>query len=333
MSNGNRIDPQQDMAQVIDMAKKSGSSIIIIAVLAAVGFGIWSSYYEIQPDEVGLILRFGKHQPPDATPGLHFKIPFGVDQVIKVPVERQLKMEFGFRTQRAGVESKFSRDEHSRAEAKMLTADRNVAIVEWIIQYKIADAAKYLFNFRNIDTTLRLMAEATMRAVVGDYTVDELITGGREEIEQKGRERLRALNAFYDTGIMIQQLKLQDANVTDNVKPALREVEEAKQEKARAINLAEAQRNKVIPEARGSALEAIATAEGYQIARINEARGNARRFKMLLAEYRKAEDVTRTRLYFESLSKVLTKAERKFLVDKHTKNLVPLLNLSSGGGQ
>lgn len=331
--NERNTDPMAELQQLQQWLKGRGKSVAALAVVAAMLSVAWNAYYQIQPDEVGVVLRFGKHVPPNAGPGLHFKLPFGIDQVIRVPVERQLKMEFGFRTVTADVDSKFMRDQASRAESKMLTADRNVAIVEWIIQYKIADPEKYIFRFRNIDTTLRLMAEATMRSVVGDFTVDELITGGRERIEVDAKARLQDLNTMYDTGIQIQQLKLQDANVTDTVKPSLREVEEAKQERARAINLAEAQRNKVIPEAKGQAQESIARAEGYAVARVNEALGDAQRFKALYVEYSKAKTVTRTRIYLEAMAEILPKAKQKVVLDTEAKGLVPLLNMATGGAK
>jgi membrane protease subunit HflK len=326
-------DAMEEFQQLQQWLKERGKSVAALAVVAGLIGIAFTSYYQIQPDEVGVVLRFGKHTPPNAGPGLHFKLPFGMDQVIKVPVERQLKMEFGFRTVSAGVESKFMRDPAARAESKMLTADRNVAIVEWIIQYKIANPEKYIFEFRNIDTTLRLMAEATMRSVVGDFTVDELITGGRERIENDARKRLQDLNTLYDTGIVIQQLKLQDANVTATVKPSLREVEEAKQERARAINLAEAERNKVIPEAKGQAQESVARAEGYSIARVNTALGDAKRFKALYVEYRKAPTVTRTRIYLEAMAEILPQAKHKVVLDTEAKGLVPLLNMATGGAK
>jgi len=326
-------DPREEMESLKRWLGKNGKASAGLAlVLLVLGLG-WTSVYQIQPDEAGVILRFGQHVKPNAGPGLHFKLPLGVDRVIKVPVERQLKMEFGFRTVSAGVESQFTRDNSARAESKMLTADRNVAIVEWIIQYKISSPEKYIFRFRNIDTTLRLMAEATMRSVVGDFTVDELITGGREQIEIDARARLQDLNALYDTGIVIQQLKLQDANVTDTVKPSLREVEEAKQERAKVINMAEAARNKVIPEAKGRAKEAIARAQGYSVARLNTALGDAQRFKALYSEYSKAPRVTRTRLYLEAMSEILPRAKRKIVLDSNAKGLIPLLNMTAEGGK
>lgn len=298
--------------------------------------GLWSSYYQVPTGQVGAVVRLGEFIGT-TEPGLRFKLPFGIDRVVKVPVERQLKMEFGFRTARADVRSQYVRNRGTMAEAKMLTGDLNVGTVEWIIQYEIQEPYKYLFKFRNLDScaprqagcrpTLRLMAEATMRTVVGDYSIDELITGGREEIEVEAKRQLQDLNKRYDTGINIQQLKLQDVNVPDVVKPALREVEEAKQERESVINQARTQKEAARRQAEGRAQEMLEVAQGYASKRTNEAEGDATRFRQLYTEYRKAPEVTRTRLYLEALNDVLPKAQRKILVDSKTKGLVPLLNI------
>ena len=236
----------ENLQQMINSPKRFIGLVFALLALVTVG----TSYFQVEADSVGIVLRFGEHIKTEK-PGLHFKLPFGIDTVVAVPVDRQLKMEFGFETVRAGIQSEFRRSRQSQAEAEMLTGDLNVGIVEWIVQYRIESPEKFLFNFRNVDTTLRLMSEATMRSVVGDHSIDELITSGRESVEREAISQLRKLNKLYDTGIRIVQLKLQDANVPDSVKPALREVEEAKQERERRINEAQADYQKVIPAARG----------------------------------------------------------------------------------
>lgn len=327
-------DPFRDArAQVIDMRERfrSNRGLVIGGLTALILFiGVLSSYYQVEPDELGVVLRFGKHVG-NTEPGPHLKLPFGIDEVVKVPVQRQLKMEFGFRTVNAVVQSEFAHGSNARAEAEMLTGDLNVGMVEWIVQYKITNPEKYLFRFRDMSATLRLMTEATMRQVVGDHSIDELITGGREGIEIAAKEQLADLAKRYDAGVTIQQLKLQDANAPDPVKPALREVEEAKQERERAINDAWADYNKVVPRARGSAEQSIQAAEGYAIERENRAQGDAQRFKAMYAEFRKAPDVTRTRLYLEAMAEILPKAKKKIIVDKGASNVLPLLNLNAGG--
>ena len=301
-------------------------ALILLAIV-----GVTSSFYTIDAGHKGVVLRFGEHI--DTTgPGLHFKIPFGVDTVEDVAVERQQKMEFGFRTAAAGVQSTLRRDGETQAESDMLTGDLNVAKVEWIIQFVIDTPEKYLFKFRDIETTLRLMAEATMRSVTGDYSFDEVITDRREEVERKAKELLIALNKLYDTGITIQQLKLRDVNAsTVEVQEALRDVESAKQERERMKKQAMAAYNKVVPRARGEAKEAIEKAKAYAVERVNRAVGEADRFKQLHAAYRRAPDVTRTRLYIEAMDDVLPKAKRKVVVDSKTKGLLPLLHLNEGG--
>ncbi len=304
--------------------------LINLAIIGLVLFGAWSSYYQVEPEELGVVLRFGRHIG-NSEPGPHFKIPFGVDRVTKVPVGRQLQQEFGFRTTMGGVRSDFERDSRATDEATMLTGDRNVAIVEWIVQYRIASPEKYLFKFRSVEKTLRLMAEATMRSVVGDHSIDEVLTTGRESIEQLARTKLIELSEFYDTGLSIELVNLKNVNVPPPVQPALREVEEAKQERERMINEAWSEYNKVIPRATGLAEQAKENARGYAVERVNRAKGDAELFSALVAEYRKATTVTRTRLYLESMTRVLGKAKHKVLVDAKTQGLVPLLNLPQGG--
>ena len=317
---------EKQIEELKKWAKKKRRQSITLIGIAIAAISLISSFYQIQPDEVGMLLRFGKHI--DTTnPGAHFRLPFGIDRVIKVPIKRQLKMEFGFRTLRAGVQSEFQRTKQSRTEAEMLTGDLNVGTVEWIVQYKIASPEKFLFNFRDIEATLRLMAEATMRTVVGDHSIDELLTGGREDVERSAKQLLIELNQQYDTGIKIQHVKLQDVNAPDPVKPALLAVEEAKQERERFINVAWAQYNKVIPNAKGLAEQELQEAEGYAIARLNQAQGDAKRFTDLYREYKKAPSVTRTRLYLEALTNTIKQSESKIFIDSKVNNLMPLLNL------
>ena len=324
-------DLAQEVIRMRAWARKRARMLVLAVVGGAMLLGAWSSYYEVQPDELGVVLRFGKHIG-NSEPGPHFKIPLGVDQVIKVPVGRQLKMEFGFRTSRADVRSAFTRPPDAEHEAEMLTGDLNVAIVEWIVQYRVTSPERFLFRFRDIDSTLRLMSEAVMRAVIGDHSIDEVLTEGRAGIEVRSRELLQELADRYETGISIQQLKLQDVNAPDPVRPALREVEEAKQERERVVNEAWAEYNGIIPKARGLAEQSLQAAEGYAIERTNRAEGDAGRFKALHEEFRKAPEVTRTRLYMEALQEILAKTERKVVVDTEAKSLLPLLNLGAGGG-
>jgi membrane protease subunit HflK len=286
-----------------------------------------TSYYQIEPDAVGVVQRFGAFDRT-TEPGPHLKLPFGIESVTKVPVQRQLKEEFGFRTTQAGVRSEFAPDTAETAgESLMLTGDLNVAVVEWIVQYRIKDPRAYLFHVRSVGSTLRDMSEAAMRKTVGDHSVDEVLTIGREAIALEAKEELQALCSRYDVGIEIQQLVLQDVNPPDPVKPAFNEVNQAIQEKERAINDAWADYNKAVPRAKGEAEQAVRAAEGYALERVNAAEGDAKRFDALYEEYRKAPAVTRKRIYLEAMREMLPKAGRKIVIDDKARGILPLLQL------
>ena len=301
-----------------------GAIAIVVALVVLFG-----SYYQVEPDEVGLVTRFGRFVRT-TNPGPHTKFPFGIEQVQKVPVQRQLKQEFGFRTVSADVDSTYRKDEKTAAESSMLTGDLNVATVEWIVQYKISDPYKYLFKLRDVEETFRLMAEASMRTVVGDHSVTELLTVGREAIAAKAKELLAELCRRYDNGISVQQLVLQDVDPPESVKPSFNEVNQAIQERERAINEAWAEYNQEIPRARGLAEQKIEASEGYAVDRVNRATGDAGRFIALQEEYRKAPEVTRTRIYLETLTAVLPAAGKKLIFDEKAKGILPMFPLGAG---
>jgi modulator of FtsH protease HflK len=283
-----------------------------------------STLYQVQPEEVGVVVRLGKYVRT-TEPGLRMKIPFA-EQVFKIPVQRQLKEEFGFRTADAAVRTRFSTDDFG-AEAMMLTGDLNVAVVEWIVQYRVADPYKYLFKVRNVTETFRAMNEAVMRQVVGDRTVTEVLTVGRQAIETRAEELLRALTQQYEMGITIEQVVLQDVNPPDPVKPSWDEVNQAQQQRDRMINEARAEYNKVIPRARGEAQQAVLEAEGYALNRVNRAQGESARFQSVQEAYRRAPDVTRRRLHLETMERVLPRMGGKLLLDGDARGIVPLLPL------
>jgi modulator of FtsH protease HflK len=306
--------------------RRSRKTLTFVA-LAIVGLvALYGAYYQVEPDEVGLVTRFGRFVRT-CNPGPHAKIPFGIEQVQKVPVQRQLKQEFGFRTARADIQSSFHKDEKTDAESVMLTGDLNVATVEWIVQYKISDPYKYLFRMRDVEETFRLMTEASMRTVVGDHSVTELLTVGRESIAAKAKELLSNLCKLYDNGISVQQLILQDVDPPEAVRPSFNAVNQAIQERERAINEAWAEYNQEIPRARGLAEQKIQAAEGYAIDRVNRAKGDAQRFNALEEEYRKAPEVTRTRIYLETLAAVLPAAGKKLIFDEKAKGILPMFPL------
>ncbi len=314
--------------------------IVVLLVAAVVAFG---TLYQVQPEEVGVVLRFGRYTRT-SEPGLRVKVPF-VESVLKVPVQRQLKQEFGFRTVEAGVRTQYAiGDRDFGGESIMLTGDLNVAVVEWIVQYRVSDPYLYLFKVRNLEGTFRAMNEAVMREVVGDRTVTEVVTVGRQEIEARVGVRLQDLANQYEMGIAIDQVVLQDVNPPDPVKPSWDEVSQAQQQRDRMINEAQAEFNRVIPRARGEAQQAVLQAEGYALDRVNRAQGDAARFTAIYDEYRQAPEVTRKRLYLETMQRILPMVGRKLFIDKDTTGVLPLLSLDgtvtqpgsardAGGGQ
>jgi membrane protease subunit HflK len=313
--------PPRDMFRAPARFIRWGVLIVILIVFLA------TSFYTIDPEEVGIILRLGKYVRT-TDPGLHFKLPFGVEGVIKVPVQRQLKDEFGFRTVKAGVRTQYSTKGYT-GESNMLTGDLNAAVVEWVVQYRIVEPYMYLFRVRNVENTFRDMAEAVMRQVVGDRTVNEVLTVGRQEIADLALTELQDLCDQYETGIKVEQVVLQDVNPPDPVKPSFNEVNEAQQEKERLINEAQSEYNKVIPRARGEAEQTIRQAEGYALDRLNRARGDSARFVAFYDAYRRAPEVTRKRIYLETMNDILPRVQQKIVVDEDLKNVLPLLNLNT----
>ena len=288
-----------------------------------------SSVFTVNPEEVGVIRRFGKYTRV-ASPGLNFKLPFGIETIKKVPVERQLKEEFGFRTKTAGVRTEYAARAFQQ-ESLMLTGDLNASEVEWIVQFRISDPYKFLFKVRNAISTFRDMNEALMREVVGDRSVSEVLTIGRVEIASTVTARLQELCDQYETGIKVDQVVLQDVNPPDPVKPAFNEVNEAQQEREKLINQARSEYNKVIPKARGDASRIIEEARGYAIERVNQARGEAIRFNAIFKEYSMAPEVTRQRIYLETMNDVLPRVGRKLITDKETSGILPLFQFSKEG--
>jgi modulator of FtsH protease HflK len=302
---------------------KAGAAVLALVALV----GALSCYYQVEPDEVGVIRRLGRYIGT-SDPGPHFRIPFGIDRVQKVPVQRQLKMEFGFRTEAAGVQTAYRpATAELRKESLMLTGDLNVAVVEWIVQYKIKDPYAFLFKVRNVDETLRLLSEAAMRSVVGDHSVNEVLTTGRQKIATEAKQSLQHLADRYNAGVDVQQVVLQDVNPPDPVKPSFNEVNQAIQEKERAINEAQADLNRAIPRARGESEQMIRAAEGYAIERVNRAKGEAERFNAVYVEYRRSPDVTRRRLYLETVAEVLPRAGQKVIMDQTAKGMTPILRM------
>ena len=305
--------------------------VIALAVLALAVLGAWTAYYTVPSDSVAVIQRFGKYLK-EVPPGLHFKLPLGIDAATIVPVKRQLKQEFGFTTPGASGPYQSSAPGDGKRETQMVTGDLNAALVEWVVQYRISDPAKFLFEVREPSETLRYVSESVMREVVGDRTVDEVITIGRQEIETEALVKMQALSTKYAMGISIDQVQLKNINPPGPVQESFNEVNQAQQEKEKLINEARRDYNKVIPLAEGEKDQRIREADGYRLKRINEAEGDVARFSALFAEYNKAPEVTRRRIYIETLQDVMPGIRSKIIVDEQTHGILPLLNLDAQKG-
>ncbi len=305
-------------------ASGSGKLLTGIAAGVVVLVMVGTTLYQVQPEEVGVVVRLGKYVRT-TPPGLRAKMPF-LEQVFKIPVQRQLKEEFGFRTAETGVRSTFDTVDFND-ESVMLTGDLNVAVVEWIVQYRVADPYLYLFKVRNVTGTFRAMNEAVMRQVVGDRTVTEVLTIGRQDIETRAEEVLRELTQQYEMGITIEQVVLQDVNPPDPVKPSWDEVNQAQQQRDRMINEAQALYNTVIPRASGEAQQTVLEAEGYSLNRVNRAEGESARFQMVQEAYQRAPNVTRRRLHLETMARVMPRMGSKLFLDPDAGGVVPLLSL------
>jgi len=294
-------------------------AIILLIVLA------WTSCYTVQAESEGVVLRFGKFLKT-VEPGLHFKLPFSIDHVTVLPTRRQLKLEFGFVT--PGYTNPHQPGKDALEERSMVTGDLNAALVEWVVQYRIEDPKQYLFDVRNPDQTLRDLSEAAMREVIGDRTVDEVITIGRQDIEISALARMQELAKRYMLGIRVDQVQLKNVNPPAEVQASFNEVNKAQQDRENAINIANGDYNEAVPRARGQADQMIRAAEGYRFKRVNEAQGDVASFNAILAEYVKAPEITRTRLYLETMGDVLPATGEKIIIDDSMRNLLPILPLN-----
>ncbi|MFA4981442.1 MAG: FtsH protease activity modulator HflK [Candidatus Omnitrophota bacterium] len=319
--------------EIIDVGRKKFLNYvkyipwIILGFLAVIGLA--GAIYSIGPDEVGVIQRFGKYIRL-SSPGLHAKVPFGIEKVTPIKVEKIFKEEFGTGKESIsfGVVLTGNKD-----ETLMLTGDLNILDVRWIVQYKIKDPIKFLFVVRNPQNVIRDVSEVVMRRLVGDYSVDEVLTIKREEIDHLAQVETQKILDDYQTGVQVVTIKLLDVNPPDTVKPAFNEVNEAKQEKEKMINQAWEAYNKVVPKARGEAERTIREAEGYSLDKINRAKGEADRFLATLAEYKNAPEITQKRLYLETLNEVLPKVKNKYIIDPRQSSILPLMDIGKKGGE
>jgi membrane protease subunit HflK len=286
---------------------------------------VWTSYYTVQAESEAVVLRFGKFLKT-VEPGLHFKLPLGIDEVAVVPTRRQLKLEFGFVT--SGYTNPDQEPKNQEEEKSMVTGDLNAALVEWVVQYRIDDPKQYLFDVRNPGQTLRDLSEAAMREVIGDRTVDEVITIGRQDIEIGALAKMQELSKRYMLGVRVDQVQLKNVNPPAEVQASFNEVNKAQQDRENMINIANGDYNEAVPKARGQADQVIRGAEGYQFKRVNEAQGDVASFNAMLEQYIKAPEITRTRLYLETMSAVLPQSGPKIIIDDSMRNLLPILPLT-----
>jgi membrane protease subunit HflK len=307
-----------------------GWRLVTVAAVVLVAILLWSSWFTVQPEETGVVQRFGA-VTRTVGPGLHFKLPYGIERVRLVPTARVLKEEFGFRTvaTRAGQRTQYEDNKAFKDESLMLTGDLNVIDVQWIVQYRIADPVRYLFRVRESRQTIRDVAEAVMRRIVGNRLGSDVLTVGRVAVSTEMKEEMQKILSAYETGVRLVTVELQDVTPPDSVKPAFNEVNEARQDRERTINQAQEQANREIPKARGEAARTITEAEGHAVERVNRASGEAARFLAILDQYQAAPEVTRRRLYLEALGAILPKAKALYIVDGDQKALVPWLQMGS----
>jgi len=316
------VNSEKSPWDVLPNSPKISPIPVIIGFLALLS--AWTSYYTIPAESEGVLLRFGRYIDK-VPPGLHFKLPLGIDSVIAIPTQRQQKLEFGFTTQ--GYTNADQASQEPGIEKSMVTGDLNSALVEWIVQYRITDPKNYLFDVRDPGQTLRDISESVMREVIGDRTVDEIITIGRQEIEETVLIRLSALAKRYQLGVTINQVQLKNVNPPVPVQPSFNEVNRAQQDRENLINLANGEYNKAVPRARGEADQKVRAAEGYRFKRVNEADGDASAFSAVLEQYIKATEVTRARIYLETLGNVLPNAKQTIIVDDTVQQILPMLPL------
>lgn len=335
-SDGGRPPHMDDIINKFKGFNFSYLPVLLIVAAIVLVFLATSMFYTIGIDEVGVIQRFGKYTR-ETSPGLHFKLPAGVEKVTKVKVKRVYKEEFGFETLQATESRAFTSDKDlfdstNVGESLMLTGDLNVVLVPWIVQYRIKDPFKYLFMVRDVDQLLRDMSEAAMRLVVGDRSINEVISN-RLEIANESMAILQQEMDEAQSGISIDAVELKKTNVPPEVQSSFNGVNQASQEKERKIQEARKDYNAAVPAAEGEAERVVKAAEGYALERINKAKGDAEKFIAIYEEYKKAEDVTKRRLYLETMARVIPNMGEKYIVDSEQKNFLPLLNLGKQIGQ
>ena len=334
-SRGGGAPPQMD--EILDKLKKfkvpGGPLVILVIAIIMIAA---TTFYTVKQDEVGIVQRFGRYVRT-TQPGLNFKLPIGIERVTKVNVKQIRTEEFGFSSSRAersrftDSRARFQSGSDNISVALMLTGDLNVALVPWIVQYRVKNPYDYLFKVRDVRRILIDMSEATMRLVVGDRSINEVISK-RDEIAVEAKGILQKELDQAQTGIHIVTIEMKRTNVPDPVQPSFNEVNQATQEKEQTIYQAREDYNKAIPAARGEAERTVKAAEGYALNRVNRAKGDAARFTSIYQEYVKAQDVTKRRMYLETMRTLFPKLGPKYIVDSEQKNILPLLNMTNQSG-
>jgi len=332
--------PEGSKATLDDMLNKipqqlkqfKGGPVFILVAVVVVVVVLWTAWFTVQPEETGIVQRFGKVMRT-AGPGLHFKLPYGIEKVRLLPTARVLKEEFGFRTVSVstvpGEKTRYDASGTHKDESLMLTGDLNVIDVQWIVQYRIEDPIRYLFQVRDTSKTIRDTTEAVMRRAVGNRLGSDVLTTGRVAVASEAKNEIQKILTTYESGVRLVTVELQDVTPPDTVKPAFNEVNESRQDRERTINRAQEQANREIPKARGVATQRISEAEGYALERVNRAQGEATRFEAILEQYEQAPQVTRRRLYLEAMTGFLSDMKGLYIVDQDQKAMVPWLPLKS----
>ncbi len=322
---------RQAKSQFESMKKRGKGLWTLVIIVLIIGVGALTAAYTVQTGHRGVLLRFGKFAGV-VTPGLHFKIPFGVDRVIDVHTEKVETEAFGFRSEGPGVRSKFRKDTEAAKESTILTGDLNVIDMEWIVQYRRQDPRKFLFSIHDPVQTIRDISETVARQIVGDRSFDYVLQN-REEVSRIFQDDLQKILDEYDSGIKIGGVRLQNVVPPDAVKNAFNEVNEAQQEKERLINEAQETYNRQIPQARGEAERLINSTQGYALERVNKAKGETARFSDVLKEYRNAKEVTKKRMYLEMYREVIPKAKNVYVIDSKQKTILPMLDIDKLGSR
>ncbi len=308
-----------------------GNRFPVIGLLVVLAILLWlaTGIYQVNQDQLGVVQRFGKYSRTEG-PGLQWKLPSGIEKVSKVAVQRIYQEEFGLRTLRAGIRTEYAPERQYERESLMLTGDLNCVLVPWVVRYRIGDPYKFLFKVRNVRETLRSLSEATMRTIVGNHSLDEVLNR-REMIADLAQEKLQEALDGAESGLFLTTIELGKTNVPEPVQPSFNEVNAAIQEKEKLIYQAQGAYNKVIPEARGKAEKMIQEAEGFAVNRVKRAEGDVARFLALYDEYAKAQEITRQRLYLEAVEETLPRLGRKYVIDSDQQGFLPLLNLGEKG--